>query len=228
MEIYKRLSNTITVLFSVLFIFVCFTDFINIPKDLRFIPFILYVSFFGLIIIINYIFLGYFAAWHTDIGKEDISKINALKEEHSFKLSFYTGFHENNIYKHGILNFLRGFIFIACLVLIFSIYFYILDIFGIEKFIIEVFGYNPNKYPSAPEYMLWINFSYSLDFVFLYLTGLCLRFNNATSVFGWIDSYEKKIHTPYIKKFKTFKDNYQYDSWFLDEDDWLDDDDENF
>lgn len=225
MEIFKRLINTISILFFILMMVLAFTEPIEIPRELRFIPILIFALYFGLIALINYIIFGYFTIWHENIGKEEVSKINSLKEEHSFKLAFYTGFHDENIWLHGLLNIVRGLVNVTCIVIFIVIITYLVDLVGITKLSSEWFGYNPDKYAKLEDFIAWINISYTFNFISLYIIGLWFRFYDASSIFSWIDSFEKKIHTPHLKKLKTFRNNFQFDSWFIDEDDWLDEDD---
>jgi len=205
-QILKRLSNILTIvvyliLFGLSFLAQDLFEESSI-KGIGFILIMLLFAFSALTIgILNYIFFGFFALWHSGIGiNEELEKQNdkQKKEKQAFLIPFYLGF-KNDFLTHVFLNVIRG----AYVVIIFSMFYFIIG--GLFHF----FGWtcafrddtcDPDSYFNIFDFFTLINLNYYIDILVLYIIGFLFRFNDEpiqAPATKFVRKLEHKVHKRY-------------------------------
>ena len=212
MNIYKRLMNLIVIIMAIIFFGLIYTDPFELNKFERALHFPLMLILLFLVSLINYLICGYFTIWHFLIGMENKEDLKKLIKEQGFKISFYTGFIGETFLQATILNILRGFICIASFIILISLFTFISDFSGLTGFLERQFNYDSNEYLRLTDYIELLSFNYYFDAAIFYIIGYFTRYSSPKSMFGWIDTYEHKMHLPYIDTFRKFENNpFEYD-----------------
>ena len=207
MNIYKRLMNLIVIIMAIIFFGLIYTDPFELNKFERALHFPLMLILLFLVSLINYLICGYFTIWHFLIGMENKEDLKKLIKEQGFKISFYTGFIGETFLQATILNILRGFICIASFIILISLFLFISDFSGLTGFLERQFNYDSNEYLTLTDHVELLSLNYYFDAVIFYIIGYFTRYYAPSSMFGWIDSYEHKMHLPYIDTFRKFENN---------------------
>ncbi|MDA9913488.1 hypothetical protein N9D56_01095 [Methylophilaceae bacterium] len=186
-QILKRFSNIFAILVLLIFFGIAylFKDILD-QSSIKGIGFIVFMFGYALSLLIvgllNYIFFGYFAFWHSGIGiNEKLEKQHdqLRKEKQSFLIPFYLGF-KNDFFTHAILNILRG---------LFAFIFWAAFIFFIAG-IIHYFGWqcafrdetcDPNSYINIFDFLILVNLNYYVDIFILFLIGFFLRYDDSVA-----------------------------------------------
>ena len=213
MNIYKRLMNLIVIIMAIIFFGVLFLDPFELTKFTRPLPMLIAFILFFLVSLINYLICGYFTIWHSLIGMENKEDLKKLIKEQGFKISFYTGFIGETFLQATILNILRGFICIASFIILISLFTFISDFSGLTGFLERQFNYDSNEYLTLADHVELLSLNYYFDAVIFYIIGYFTRYYAPSSMFGWIDSYEHKMHLPYIDTIRKFENNPFKDYW---------------
>ena len=212
MNIYKRFMNLIVIIMAIIFIGLIFLEPFELTKFTRPLPMLIAFILFFLVSLINYLICGYFTIWHSLIGMENKEDLKKLIKEQGFKISFYTGFIGETFLQATILNILRGFICIASFIILISLFTFISDFSGLTGFLERQFNYDSNEYLHLADFIELLSFSYYLDAAIFYIIGYIVRYASPISMFHWIDTFEHKIHLPYIDTFRKFENNpFEYD-----------------
>ena len=205
-QILKRLSNILTIVAYLIFLGLSFLaqDLFE-ESSIKGIGFILIMLLFGLstliIGVLNYIFFGYFALWHSGIGiDEELEKQNdqIKKEKQAFLIPFYLGF-KNDFFTHVFLNIIRA----AYVVIIIFIFYFIIG--GLIHF----FGWtcafqdetcDPDSYFNIFDFFTLINLNYYIDILVLYIIGFLFRLNDEpidAPATKFVRKLEYKVHERY-------------------------------
>jgi hypothetical protein len=205
--------NLIVIIMAIIFIGLLFLNPFEFQKLERLLLLLVISILLFLVSLINYLICGYFIVWHSFIGMENKEDLKKLVKEQGFKISFYTGFIGDTFFQATILNILRGFIFIASFIIIFSFFHFIFNLIGLTGFLERLFNYNHiEKYIAPTDFIGLLSFNYYFDAAIFYIIGYFTRYSSPKSMFGWIDTYENKLHLPYVDTFRKFENNpFEYD-----------------